>query len=309
MLQDHDEDDAGDDAGDDDDELNTEHQQRIRKHNLSAPVQSVKPSVEITYPHSISVEELLRAGRLVRPKARKLISFEVEKFNMETRQWEPGMNITAMVDDEKFSSGGFRDAFLAVEKGSSKKKWVVKKYNLNALKIISDTLKTSVENHTRKQVQMNSVAHVIARKFSSKVPEEFGRCFTYNNIYYTQLHGRPATIEDFVEGKFVKHINNNGNCVDLGPDCEIEIKTIQEKAQALVHFSYITTDNKMLLVDIQGSRYHLYDPEIATKDLYDAEDEEAEIYFCCGNLASVAIDTFMKNHVCNKYCEMLDLKQ
>ncbi len=76
-----------------------------------------------------------------------------------------GMNITAMVDDEKFSSGGFRDAFLAAEKGSSKKKWVVKKYNLNALKIISDTLKTSVENHTRKQVQMNSVAHVIARKF------------------------------------------------------------------------------------------------------------------------------------------------
>ena len=201
LLQDHDDE---EDDGDDDDELNTEHPQRIRKHNLSAPVQSVKQSVEITCPASISVEELLRAGRLVRPKARKLISFEVEKFNMENRQWEPGTNITAMVDDEKFSSGGFRDAFLAVEKGSSKKKWVVKKYNLNALRIISDTLMTSVENHTRKQVQMNSVARVIARKF---------------------------------------------------------------------------------------------------------EDEEAEIYFCCGNLAHVAIDTFMKNHVCNKYCEMLDLKQ
>ena len=89
---------------------------------------------------------------------------------------------------------------------------------------------------------------------------------------------------------------------------EIEIKTINEKAQALVHFSYIATDNKMILVDIQGSRYHLYDPEIATKDLYGEDDEEAEIYFCCGNLSSLAIDTFMKNHVCNKYCEMLDLK-
>ena len=303
LLQDHD-----DEDDDDDDELNTEQPQTSRKHNLSTPVQSIKPSVEITYPASISVDELLKAGRLIRPKARKLVSFEVEKFNMATRQWEPGMNITAMVDDDKFSSGGFRDAFLAVEKGPSKKKWVVKKYNLNALRIISDTLKTSVENHTRKQVQMNSVAHVIARKFSSKVPEEFGRCFTYNNIYYTQLDGRPATIEEFVEGKFVKHINNNGNCVDLGPDCEIEIKTINEKAQALVHFSYIATDNKMILVDIQGSGYHLYDPEIATKDLYDEDDEEAEIYFCCGNLSSMAIDTFMKNHVCNKYCEMLDLK-
>ena len=71
LLQDHD--DEEDDGDDDDDELNTEHPQRIRKHNLSAPVQSVKQSVEITCPASISVEELLRAGRLVRPKARKLI--------------------------------------------------------------------------------------------------------------------------------------------------------------------------------------------------------------------------------------------
>jgi hypothetical protein len=45
-----------------------------------------------------------------------------------------------------------------------------------------------------------------------------------------------------------------------------------------------------------------YNPEIATRDLYDAEDEEAEIYFCCGNLTHVAIDMFMENHVCNMYC-------
>jgi hypothetical protein len=129
-----------------------------------------------------------------------------------------------MVDDEKFSSGGFRDAFLAVEKGSSKKKWVVKKYNLNVLRIISDTLKTSVENHTRKQVQMSSVVQVITRTFTSKVPEEFGWCFSYNNIYYTQLDGRPATIEEFVEGKFVKHINSNGTVLILAPNVKLKSK-------------------------------------------------------------------------------------
>jgi hypothetical protein len=78
-LQDH------DDDVNDDDKLNTEQPQRIRKHNLSAPIQSVKPSVEIAYSTSISVEELLRGGLLVRPKARKLISFELERFNMGTQ--------------------------------------------------------------------------------------------------------------------------------------------------------------------------------------------------------------------------------
>ena len=53
------------------------------------------------------MDELLKAGRLIRPKARKLVSFEVEKFNITTGQWEPGMNITTMVDDDKFSSRGF----------------------------------------------------------------------------------------------------------------------------------------------------------------------------------------------------------
>ena len=33
-----------------------------------------------------------------------------------------------------------------------------------------------------------------------------------------------------------------------------------------------------MLLDIQGSRYSLYDPEIATADLID----EGEVFFCCG---------------------------
>ena len=61
----------------------------------------------------------------------------------------------------------------------------------------------------------------------------------------------------------------------------------------------------MMLLDIQGSDYNLYDPEIATKEQF---DEENEWYFCSGNLSSFAIDNFILQHKCNRYCDMLKLK-
>ena len=60
-----------------------------------------------------------------------------------------------------------------------------------------------------------------------------------------------------------------------------------------------------MLLDIQGSNFGLYDPEIATADIMD--DEESEIYFCCGNCTSVGIDEFLKGPECNDYCKMMGL--
>ena len=96
---------------------------------------------------------------------------------------------------------------------------------------------------------------------------------SYKDIYYTELDGVSVTLEEFVEGDFVKHINNNGICVDLGEDCDVATRTINEKAQCLVHFSYPATDGKMMLVDIQGSKYQLYGPEIATKEVFAYDDD------------------------------------
>ena len=56
-----------------------------------------------------------------------------------------------------------------------------------------------------------------------------------------------------------------------------------------------------MLLDIQGSRYSLYDPEIGTADLID----EGEVFFCCGNLSSTSTDRFNNDHICNKYCDMV----
>ena len=43
--------------------------------------------------------------------------------------------------------------------------------------------------------------------------------------------------------------------------------------ETLVHFSYHLSDKKFMLLDIQGTSFRLYDPEIATAELRGVEDE------------------------------------
>ena len=84
------------------------------------------------------------------------------------------------------------------------------------------------------------------------------------------------------------------------------MKDLFLKAQTLVHYSYVLRDLKLMLLDIQGSAFTLYDPEIATAQIMDKEHHE--IYFCCGNCSSLAITAFQSDHVWSEYCDMMDLK-
>ena len=53
-------------------------------------------------------------------------------------------------------------------------------------------------------------------------------------------------------------------------------------AETLAHFSYQVRKGAFLLVDIQGTGYKLYDPEIASTILQN-EDAENRINFCLVN--------------------------
>ena len=85
------------------------------------------------------------------------------------------------------------------------------------------------------------------------------------------------TVEEFVSGQFTKYVNvnNDGNCIIPKEDAHPEFKEIFDKAQYLVHYTSLITKQQLMLLDIQGSRYSLYDPEIATADLID----EGEVFF------------------------------
>ena len=61
-----------------------------------------------------------------------------------------------------------------------------------------------------------------------------------------------------------------------------------------------------MVLDIQGVDHQLFKPEIVTVTLCDTDD--MSIFFCCGNLSEQAINKFKAEYKCNKFCNMLQLK-
>ena len=278
--------------------LPTQVNERSRGENLDTP------TLETKFPASVSIADLLKAGKLVKPPKKNKVKLTFEKFDVQNQEWQEVMEQDVVIETQKFSSGAFRDAFRATSKtNGTQKQWVVKTYNPKAVEAIVVKLSSTIDDHARKQVQMHAVARHLAQKFALKAPTEFGACFQYNRCYYTTYNDRPATVEEYVPGNFVKYINNDGTFTYPQVGSSDEYKELFEKAQCLVHYTYNVSQKKLMLLDIQGSKFDLYDPEIATADIMD--DEESEIYFCCGNCTSVGIEEFLQGHKCNEYCNMM----
>ena len=98
-------------------------------------------------------------------------------------------------------------------KNVAQTKWVVKQYQEKASTAIKDDLGMSLEDHARKQVQMNAVARHLTKKVGKNVPPEFGRTFEYIKVFFAVFKEQPVTVEEHVEGEFQKYVNNNGMCI------------------------------------------------------------------------------------------------
>jgi hypothetical protein len=80
------------------------------------------------------------------------------------------LTLSVEIEETKFESGAFRDAFRAkcTDKSSSLiVEWVIKIYTDEA---ITNYKWATVEDHRRKQVQMDAVARNLTARFSAKVP-------------------------------------------------------------------------------------------------------------------------------------------
>ena len=89
---------------------------------------NVTPS-QTKYPKSVSIGDLLHAGKLVRPPQKKALNLEM--FDVENCKWVKSSVLSVEIEETKFDSGTFRDAFRAKcdEKSSSLSgEWVIKKY-------------------------------------------------------------------------------------------------------------------------------------------------------------------------------------
>ena len=100
--------------------------------------------------------------------------------------------------------------------------------------------------------------------------------FSYVDVFLGTIKetNEIVTIEEYAAGDFVKYVNNTGKTHANKNDDQYT------KAESLVHFSYVKSNKKLLLVDIQGANYTLTEPEIAT---------------LCG-VFSFVLETFQRKH-------------
>eukprot|EP00112_Aurelia_sp_Birch-Aquarium-sp1_P014185 Seg3046.1 transcript_id=Seg3046.1/GoldUCD/mRNA.D3Y31 product="Eukaryotic elongation factor 2 kinase" protein_id=Seg3046.1/GoldUCD/D3Y31 len=276
---------------------------RVHSQDIAQEISSLPPVPPTAFRKSVSVATLLEARKLITPPDVTRTKLRLESFNVAEKKWVELPVFEVTKENKPFAKGGFREAFLATEvlpNNKSGKKWVVKTYKSGQMDKILTTIGMTAEQHTRKQVQMHCVAHNIAVSMLRKCPVEFGESFSYNKVYFSSMEGVPITAEEYIPGRFVKYINNNGRIANAS---SLLGKTLLQKAECFAHFSYIHTQRKMMVLDLQGVDYMLCDPEISTSTLV----EDGELNFCSGNLSTDAMTTFFEEHKCNSYCELIKL--
>lgn len=254
-------------------------------------------------PRSMSAVEMLRLGREIK-STHDTTEISIYSFDLEKMSWAPTPNKTLFVlDNDPIGTGGCRQAFKATSqtKGFDKASWVVKKY---LKKTVDDIvyLGQTVEQHTKKSVQMHNLAMSFTAKLQREVlkkekADEFGEVLQYNKVFFGKCGNECVTIENFIPGTFEKHVNNDGHV------CGNTKTELCQKAECFAHYSFERSDKQLIVLDIQGCGYMLCDPEVATKET----TSEGEFLFCTGNLSSAAIEEFTSSHVCNKFCNILDL--
>ena len=268
-----------------------------RSLTLNSPPKVVQQSA---FPKSVPLSSLLQLGKLIPPVCdQEIMELYLEEFSIEKRQWLMPFPVKVSVSKSHFASGAFRNAFDAQVISGLKGRYVLKRYKPDQIKAIEE-LFGSVDDHTRKSVQMHSLAryYLMLLEKQSSTLAGYGDTFRYSKVYLARNGGELVTLELYLEGEFIKYINNDGNIVVRGSE-------VASKAEVFAHFTYVKSQKAIMVLDIQGTGYSLCDPEIASTKLLDQDSHT--ILFCCGNLSTQAIEQFFAEHKCGKHCALLGL--
>ena len=274
--------------------------------SLATELNKVPNQSKPAIPKSLSVLEMLKLGKEINEKATHPI--ELFGFDIDLMAWSGSpTTVEFAVEKEAFGEGGFRKAFKATSTtpGFRDRQWVVKRYIQASFNIIN-AINQTIEQPTKKVIQMHMLARNFAAQLEQKLRNEdnlelYGETLRYKKIYLgKEEDGSVVSVEEYIDGKFAKYLNNNGEI------CGDESHLVQrQKAESLAHFSYEHSSYELMVVDMQGSGNCLVDPEIASKD----QVVDDEYLFSAGNLTKRAIQNFVEAHRCNLYCELLGLQE
>lgn len=279
-----------------------------RKRRATSAHCSTPPQPKRITPKSLTVTQMMKLGKVIKPSGETIV-VDVYPFDFNTLSWSMlSRKVEFTIEKEAIGEGGFRKAFKAssTSPGFSGRTWVVKRFLEHVVKEIEGDLGQSMEDHTKKVIQMHNLsknfADQLAQTIKDKnVSEQFGPVLKFEEVHFGKLQetGECITIERYIEGTFEKYINNTGEL------CVPKSNLIGQKAECLAHFSYEKSKKQLVVLDLQGTGHLLYDPEIASTERFGKDNE---YMFCAGNLSTNGITTFFDNHKCNMFCNLIGLE-
>lgn len=217
-------------------------------------------------------------------------AYPVEKaekvtFNFEAQTWER-KDIKVKIDTKPFDKGGLRLVFH------------LKDLNEPDVAFVMKMSRDQRDNQSKQgrtiyyeDVRMQAYCAHFARKFNTYNPPkkvEFLEAFI---LELKQRAGSPVCgVEKFIKGQYKKYNNNVGWVSDMH----------RNTPAAFCHFSYIASEKKFIICDVQGVGDVYTDPQMHS---HNGEG------FGKGNLGQEGINHFLRTHKCNRICEFLRISQ
>lgn len=120
-------------------------------------------------------------------------------------------------------------------------------------------------------------------------------------------------VEPYLEGKFVKYTGNKGYVNRSAGRAKIELAegeaSMMDFLEAFSHWSYVFTEFKVLVCDLQGTFYQegLYPSFLLTDPAICSESKRRSLRYGKTDLGLRGIKMFFKAHKCNLVCRCLGL--
>ena len=138
---------------------------------------------------SMSAVEMLKLGKEIKSSI-ETTEIHIQGFDIDKMVWEQPIKVDFVLGNDPIGTGGFRHAYKATSQteGFEKTPWVVKK-NLEKTVEEITLMEQTIEQHTRKNVQIHNPARNFAAKLHQEVlkaenTDKFGEVLRYNKVFF-----------------------------------------------------------------------------------------------------------------------------
>ncbi|TDH65591.1 hypothetical protein CCR75_006548 [Bremia lactucae] len=222
-------------------------------------------------------------SRIRRERADKL------SFDVDTLEWH-STPVRVKLDLVPFATGQLRNAYYLQE--------MRKDESSCRLLVAKVSLRPAEPSTYLSDVEMQAVCAHYAALYNEHEPP-LKVC--YARSWLLKLRDRRrgtlvCSVEEFLPGAYVKYSNNNGY---VGRETSSTEERERNTPQAFSHFTFVASDFRLMIVDIQGVADSYTDPQIHSADGRG---------FGVGNLGTFGMEKFLESHRCNEVCRWLGLR-